>query len=456
MKKLRRKQIVFLLLWLVIGLAACSRTPAAAPPTNTPAPTPTPPPTDTPAPTLTPTPTYTPIPPPTADLAIQQILLRYDPAQSLGNVELTVCNWGEIASSPFTVLVSTASGAQRQISYAVPIPPGNCHDLYETAADFNHYGITTPGEVEIQAVIAEADAADPLENNRLETVLTVPFLEPPERIPGAEEVALRAEEPRELLKVNAPYYSKAPLAYERLATLALVEMRNCMPRTAAYLGLPVPETVSWSYEIDPNSSDFRVAHPLNGILHTFSSPETIAEWAGWFLEPSSWEKTRMELCDEDVASNMARLLITPPQMPLVLADGLADLVGQRVAGDNAAAPVECREDGFYGPNFYGPGTEFRQYFPLAKSPQTDEEVANMFMTARCFWDYVETTYGQEKFQAVVQKLSELQGNASAEDYLSLDCNAYFVRDVLNPILGEDVTAVAGPRFGVDLLFTDCR
>ncbi len=76
----------------------------------------TPTPTRTRIPTNTPRPTSTPTPLPAADLQIQQILLRYDPLKSLGNVEVTVCNWGDVASAYFEVSVSVG-GVQHRIAH---------------------------------------------------------------------------------------------------------------------------------------------------------------------------------------------------------------------------------------------------------------------------------------------------------------------------------------------------
>ncbi len=314
--------------------------------------------------------------------------------------------------------------------------------------------------MDLRAEIVGAEETAPPENNVLQTTLNVPFLQAPEIMPGTADMPLRAEGPHEVLKNINHFYTKAPLVYEKLATLTLAEIQVCMPKVADILGVPMPATVTWSHEIDPYSGSGTGAHPISGVSTIYHSLEDLAEYMNWIDLPFEWEDVRQGYCQGVVAHELTHLLITVTPLPGFLNEGLATYMEQRVAAETSVDYV-CREDGSYGQDFYGTGPHFVPYFNLSTDPYsslTDEELLNMYITAMCFWDYVEKTYGHEKLQAVARRLNEIQAEWIAQGYVFPEdrCDIYFIRDILNPVLGEDITSVTEPRFGVGLMMSDCQ
>ena len=55
-----------------------------------------------------------------------------------------------------------------------------------------------------------------------------------------------------------------------------------------------------------------------------------------------------------------------------------------------------------------------------------------YLTGMCFWDYLESTYGHQTFQRVMQALAARRGETACIPFL---------KDIVNPIVGTDISVV---------------
>ncbi len=105
---------------------------------------------------------------------------------------------------------------------------------------------------------------------------------------------------------------------------------------------------------------------------------------------------------------------------------------------------ECREDGWYGKDYWGDDKEkLFAFSELDESPDNAEGgEAKWYRTAMCFWEYVDKTYGKESIKQVFQR----------NDKLIKENRFYknFVNEVLVPVLGEDVKNTLKQKFGVNV------
>ncbi len=137
--------------------------------------------TPTPTPTFTSTPTSTPTPIPVkSDVAVAQILLRYDSQQPLGTLEATLCNLGEEDFKGTLQVVFQANGRTYTVdvspSQAQGLSSSRCIDVYPPV-DFAFFGITQPGPVEVTVRIEGAPYGDPTENHLLRERIEIRYLE---------------------------------------------------------------------------------------------------------------------------------------------------------------------------------------------------------------------------------------------------------------------------------------
>ncbi len=111
-----------------------------------------------------------------------------------------------------------------------------------------------------------------------------------------------------------------------------------------------------------------------------------------------------------------------------LGEGLAEYVRSKVSV--TSQKLKCYEDGFT----LDGGVKY-PYADL-KGALTSEG----YWTGACIWDYIETTYGHDKFVKIMQ----------AGDKLSYKPGEYKIfADIINPILGEDILPILKDRFNLD-------
>ncbi|MBI2583840.1 MAG: hypothetical protein HYW25_04185 [Candidatus Aenigmarchaeota archaeon] len=113
--------------------------------------------------------------------------------------------------------------------------------------------------------------------------------------------------------------------------------------------------------------------------------------------------------------------------------------------------IECRENSLYQTDYWEDGK--KKLFPYSDldagydvDPNEDPAtVALWYSTARCFWEYVDETYGREKMKEIFQKLNTISEEIRRTGLGSVN----FIDDVLVPVLGKEIKVVLAERFGVE-------
>ncbi|RME05645.1 MAG: hypothetical protein D6803_08505 [Anaerolineae bacterium] len=186
----------------------------------------------------------------TPDLAVWQILTRYDGAQPEGTLEITVCNLGSEVASPFDGSLAVGDN-QVHLVYNANLRPGECAGVFDPASTFQFYGITQPGKVQVQASINPQDGNDPPGNNTLSGSVNIDHT-----ATAADDLSkyqtCRSSQTHEMCWGQAPDTPKsdphevlkawdgmsviAPFEYASLANLQLGTMANCRTQITNLLG----------------------------------------------------------------------------------------------------------------------------------------------------------------------------------------------------------------------------
>ena len=214
----------------------------------------------TPTPTSTSTPTPVPV---QSDVAVVQILLRYDSQQPLGTLEATLCNLGEEDFEGALQVVFQANGR----TYTVDVSPtqaqglryNGCIDVYPPV-DFAFFGITQPGPVEVTVRLEGIPAGDPPGNHLLQERMDVRYIEtkPTQEawqryqdcveqhsmFPYVRENCLERlpdfplAERDEITKRRGVFSAVGPRDQDFFLAALVMGLEACTPAVKDYLGLP--------------------------------------------------------------------------------------------------------------------------------------------------------------------------------------------------------------------------
>jgi hypothetical protein len=423
---------------IAVLLAACSGTTAEEPP----------------SPTNTPRPSATPGPRVTVDFAIEQILLRYSASSAQGNLELLVCNWGPEPSGSFDLKLQVGDiwiNWEDERS----IPGGQCLTSYQDGADFSLFEITENSLIDVTGEVTPANNLDVTHNNQLTDQLFVEFLATPNNVPGVlypEDFPL-SQDPPDVLKYNNNYWVKAPLSHELVANLAIWENQNCLAAMTSYLGIQEPSWIFQDYPLVDESSlvpgsylyGAGISFPMTESEFNFLLNETVNDF-------DLWQRAKNGDCAN--AHELTHLVLGAPPMPGWLNEGLATYLESPLRlGPDYLSPIECRIDGWFGASFEGPDG----FFPYENLIEYDPAIYGIYYyrSAMCFWDFIEESYGQAALQQIVQAVIPY----ADEKYVGCSdaiYNPLFIRDIVNPIVGEDVSAITLERWGFDATFNGCE
>ena len=445
--------------------AAAPQTPGTEPlPTEPPATQPpaTPPPTQPPA-TQPAGSETTATPSPAPDLAVLQVMARYQGASGAGTFEATVCNRGE-AAEPSAQVTITANGTE--IAVAAPaMPPMSCVDVFDARADLPAYGVSAAGPVQVSvravASLGGEDAGD-------EVVATVDVPGVTMAAPGGELQDFRncigtGQDVRhcvnkvryhpigdlgEVMKVAGRYLAIGPEEYGEILSYFVADNALCTPRIEDWMGTAGPTPVSHRLVVTDDYGG-AYAEPFYAI-YSLGSRSRWDEAAG--AVDSWWERRLQGICDN--AHELTHLVLGETPMPNWLNEGLATyLQDDGRTGYKKPQPVECRATGWYGSLYEGGQAEV----PYQDLMDWDQSVPGIYYyyTAMCFWDYLESEYGVDAIRAILADTVSHRGPAYAGCGV-LDQPVRFIRDIVNPILGVDVTPVTRSRWGFGETFTACE
>jgi len=148
---------------------------------------------------------------------------------------------------------------------------------------------------------------------------------------------------------------------------------------------------------------------------------------------------RRKINEEKVCLNsheMTHVFVSDTQIPLWANEGLATYAEKEFG--RYGAEIECRENGWYGPDYYG-GDKEHPYSDLSKSlGESGEPGIYWYYTGYCFWVYIQEKYGESAITEILQELKKNKNNYSLD----------FLRDIVNKVLNEDITKITRKKFGI--------
>ncbi len=213
-----------------------------------------------PSPTPSPTPTVL-RPEDLTDLAVVQIVLRYDSKEPEGTFEASVCNLGPRFFDDTLEVAFEANGITYTVSRrAVFLPPERCIDVHPDAT-FSAFAVTQPGPVDITVQILNAPPGDPPANQTFWERIEVPYISTQ---PSAEAMERYQEclnhfegymeleddacldrlpdfplaERDEIAKRWGKFTAIAPREKEGYLTSWISALRTCTPVVQEYIGIP--------------------------------------------------------------------------------------------------------------------------------------------------------------------------------------------------------------------------
>lgn len=401
--------------------------------------------------------------PDTPDLIMRQLLARYDGATNRGTFEITVCNLNLAPASPFSAVIR-ANGYEQGLSYDASLASGECVGLYDPSSSFATFGITQPGEYEVHAEVLPADPGDASANNdtrsnfileKLDTTLTpqMQALYDGCRTQYTHDQCIQytvtnpVAEPHEIMKQWLGYIAIYPAQYDALASLAIADNALCAQNMETYLGIYAPNPIVDRGVI---SEFFFGQHSMaNGIL----SGAPVDGYQNLMDRvPELWEAAHMGECRN--AHEMTHLFLGDVPMPPWLNEGLATIMeSTERSGYYRPLNHECREYGWFGPDYEGVTREV----PYQNLMVFDNSIPGIYYyyTGSCFWIYLEQNYGLDAIQQILQQTVSYRNpvyNACSQERLS----TYFIQDIVNPILGTDISPVTLEKWGFGALYTGCE
>ena len=400
-----------------------------------------------------------------ADLAVWQTLLRYDGQQPQGTFEITVCNLGVETAPPFEADL-TANGVTRRLAASEPLGQYECAGLYDPTSNFETFGISQTGNVTVSAALYPTSQGDLPDNNTFQEEVALPSIGPISddslmhlykecrQTSDHEDCLLYLSQdppadPHMIKKQSGPVIVLAPADYDFLAEEYLAGNALCAEKLQAYMGFAPPHPITQHLVIGDGMGASHAAEiGIMVIVPADNFPDLVS------YMPDNWKATLTEVCRNE--HEMTHLFLGDVPLPGWLNEGLATYMegGERITPE-LEGPLECREHGWYGNDWDDGQIKEMPYVNLVGAMDPAIERYQYYNTASCFWDYLESNYGHEKFQQVLQKLVSYRDpvyNGCTEETLS----TYFMRDIVRPVIGDDITPVTQARWGFGETYTGCE
>jgi len=398
-----------------------------------------------------------------SDLIMRQLLARYDGASGTGTFEITICNLNLAPASPFNATIR-ANGYEVSLHHNEALNSGECVGLFDPSSTFATFGINQPGRYEVHAEVFPSDPGDASANNDTRSTFILEKLDTalsPEmqalydncrtqyqhsectQYAVTEPVA----EPHEIKKEWLGFVAIYPAEYDALASLAIADNALCSQNMEPYLGISTPYPVIQRGVI----SDFYFGwHSMaNGI----SSGAPVEGYENLMDRVQEfWEAAHMGQCRN--AHEMTHLFLGDVPMPGWLNEGLATIMeSTERSGYYRPLNHECRENGWYGPDFEGVTREV----PYQDLMVFDTSIPRIYYyyTGSCFWIYLEQNFGLDDIQQILQQTVAYRDpvyNGCSQERVS----TYFIQDVVNPILGTNIAPVTLDKWGFGAQYTGCE
>jgi hypothetical protein len=222
---------------------------------------------------------------------------------------------------------------------------------------------------------------------------------------------------------------------QEVAEFYVSAISTCVPfmEERLMIGLPEPARTQFHCYLSLISDGSR-PHASAGSKGIYISMTMESHDAA--LENLDSRMARVENGECLLTHEMTHVFVARTPIPTWANEGLATYA-EKEFDDNHSA-VECRENGWYGLDYFGEVTE-HPYSDLSEpKTQNGDPGIYWYYTAYCFWVFIRDNYGEGAIMLILQKLK------ANEDNFDVD----FLRDIVNEAVGEDVTPMTGCRFGV--------
>ncbi len=397
---------------------------------------------------------------PEPDLFPLQALVRIDGAEPVGTLEATVCNAGHAISGAY--LVTIAANGMEAYFEGSGIPGRECIDAFDPTTTLEQFGVAPGSDVVVDVSIETESDMDRVSNGAqwtlpVDRVGPVPHGEDQmhlyqDCVGGGEPhdacwgyiPRLPIGEPHEVMKANEDMIAIVPAEYEPLASMTVAIMEGCFDALEGYYGFPLYadfKPVPWRFVVDEDFS--LIAAHYTGMMLTTDSQYFTDAMTGEF-DHFQWENVLDGKCQE--AHETSHMMVAETPLPGWLDEGLAVYASNKDRTNwYSENSYRCEEAGFVEINPWMDTEEFFPFVDLEGGWVGDEELrGGFYTTGACFWDWFEIEFGHEAFQEVLQALA---ADRRVDYYWSSDLCEEFLPYYVEPVIGEDISAITEDRWG---------
>ena len=398
-----------------------------------------------------------------SDLMIGDVYLRYDGLTTQGTVEALICNIGAFPAAGFVefyieetmIFVSTSNFIKEE----------ECASFYAQDFAFGNFPVEMAGTYQVKVIVHPRKSNDPANNNYKEKPITIDMLNvsvPDKQFNAYNQCLINFDhdlcsgeiphfplgEPHEVMKISGKHLTIAPIQHEVWASYGLADNMRCIPIMENYLGITAPPIIAERVVV----SDF-----YNGAYSRSQSAVYLSGSEAYLTAvfeqiPEYWSYYLQGKCRN--AHELTHFMLGNTPMPHWLNEGLAQYMEADTRSNYIEPPeVQCYEASFYS---YAHDKWEKQERPYVNLTANDPSVPELYYyyTGFCLWDYLESRYGQRTLQKVVQETVYYRD--PKYDTCSGAGDVLFIRDIVNPIIGEDITPITQVRWGFDETYTGCE
>lgn len=246
------------------------------------------------------------------------------------------------------------------------------------------------------------------------------------------------------------YIVIVPGGYEELGNYKLEWMANCYEDIGNYLGIKAnlfSKNIVNRFKY-LKGQYYSVAF-IKGVA-SYYDEETINNYMANMI--AGGMQKNINSCSGDILKHeLTHIYLMNTPIPKWLDEGLATYIPYKDTDS-----IKCEEEGYiYDDSYY-------KYENLSNTIGVPfEDYHRYYQTGYCFWDYIEKTYGHDKFQQILSKLAEYRdtigvskdGEALFE--LCYDPTFYFIEKIIIPVLSIDISDVTEIKFGFGHGFVGC-
>lgn len=240
-----------------------------------------------------------------------------------------------------------------------------------------------------------------------------------------------------------------PNGSEKLGNYKLKWMENCYPKISDYLG------------IQPSIFSKNIVNRFVYSPDKSYSIKTMYGAVSFYNENSIINNYIYQIKDENIIScsdildhELTHLHVINTPIPTWLDEGLATYISYKDTDW-----VECQENGYIHEKNYSP----YQNLSISMSLVPWSDYQKYYRTGYCFWDYLEKTYGHNKFQKIMKKLDNYRTNYGIDENgkavftqcLALQKSLFFLEYTVIPILEVDISETTQSKFGFGYGYVSC-